>query len=632
MLVVTLLPSVSVATDGLAATELAATEQGLSSSEYNPSELLVRTLDLRFHLRVSEESLTTEKVWELAPDQINAHRQAWILSPQLSLDRLDAPLRTKPKGKGRNSSGTTDDRLYGAEALSVNAEVLGFVRPKGPFFDSLDDLDAYRERPLLQAPSATQGSVAPGSVAPGSVAPGSVAPGSVAQKPARKSPGRRACPVPEDFLSREQALAALQAEAKLFESILSRKRVVLAERLANVVAPTATEAKARAKLIFERWVHEVEDLREEQAPAVVAKAKAGVLTEFLSQETLRACPLLKANASSQKLVARRAHRARPKSTSDQSEVPGGFVQRMDPIVRLQGNQTLGRAPAKPVAGGLAVRGRVLVGSKNLTGLFLLDFSQLQTLISPVFLREQGLQPWELAVANVLPRREFDVDSLAIGGYPIPVRRVRLVETEEWVKKSRAEQMQLSFLRAGCCSGILGVDFLAHQTFEVGAGADPYLRLLPRTGYFAGGGSHWIEASLVEGDAPTQSRLRTRCWWTRGSGAERGRREAITVLWESVHADALNDVFAGKSESVDGSGSMRSSQRERLRPTRQKASVRSFPGQLECSEEVKWELKAGDSYELDGSLYLRPATWLKKTPLVFDLPSGRIWFKNSVSKN
>lgn len=599
LLLATLLGPASVATFGLAATE-----QGLNSSEYNPSELLVRALDLRFHLRVSEDPLTTEKVWELAPDQINAHRQAWILSPQLSLDRLEAMPRGKPN--------TKDEKLYGAEALSVSAEVLGFVRPKGPFFDTLDDLDAYRERPLLQGHPASRGSIEP--------------------KIAKKIQGRRACPVPEDFLSREQALAALQAEAKLFEAILSRQRVVLAKRLAVVAAPTPAEAKARAKLIFERWVHEVGDLREAQAPAVVANAKAAVLAEFLSRETLRACPSLRANAYSQKQLIRSAHRARPKSNSDQSEIPGGFVQRMDPIVRLQGNQTLGRAPAKAVAGGLAVRGRVWVGSKNLTGLFLLDFSQLQTLISPVFLKEQGLQPWELAVANVLPRREFDVDSLAIGGYPIPVRRVRLVETEEWVKKSRAEQMQLSFLRAGCCSGVLGVDFLAHQTFEVGAVGDPYLRLLPRTAYFAGGGSHWIEASLVEGDEPIQSRLRTRCWWTRSSGPDGGRRQAITVLWESVDADALNQVAAVKLESTEVSSSVRSRQKERLRPTQRRASLRSYSGKLECSDDVKWELKAGDSYELDGNLYLRPATWLKRTPLVFDLPNGRIWFKDSVIKN
>jgi hypothetical protein len=139
---------------------------------------------------LSKDALTTDKIGDLDPGELNPHRQRWILERSVKLRGLRAEKRT---GGG-----------YGVRAEAVEANIRGWVRGQGPWFHSLNEF------PCTDRPE----------------------------------PG---------FATAEGAQVAAQEGAQAWESVLSAARDQLRIRLSRVNAPSADEAFKDAKQVLADW-------------------------------------------------------------------------------------------------------------------------------------------------------------------------------------------------------------------------------------------------------------------------------------------------------------------------------------------------------------------------------------------
>jgi len=97
---------------------------------------------LKLSLTVNESKipLTTERLWTLDPDQINPHRQRWIVQRETDLEGL-TPLRH-------------EDGRYGVMAASVRSTSTIFVRSAGPWYRPVEEF------PCTQGTSSLYGNLA----------------------------------------------------------------------------------------------------------------------------------------------------------------------------------------------------------------------------------------------------------------------------------------------------------------------------------------------------------------------------------------------------------------------------------------------------------------------------------------
>jgi hypothetical protein len=157
-------------------------------------------LGLITNYQLTRDVLTTDKISDLDPNEVNPHRQRWILERNVKLRGLKADLRP--------------DGLYSVHAEAVEANTRGWIRPAGPWF-----------RPLADFPCTSE-------------------------------------PDPA-FATAEGAEHAAQAGAEAWVSVLSAARDQLRIKLSRVQAPGAALALADAKQVLSDWVNEADrDWRE----------------------------------------------------------------------------------------------------------------------------------------------------------------------------------------------------------------------------------------------------------------------------------------------------------------------------------------------------------------------------------
>lgn len=147
-------------------------------------------LELVTNYELSKEPLSTDKVNDLDPGELNPHRQRWILERSVKLRGL----RTEAKATGG----------FGVHAEAIEANIRGWARSEGPWFHPLADF------PCTEEPQ----------------------------------PG---------FATPEGAQQAAQEGAQNWESILSAARDHLRIRLARIDAPKSTDAFAEAKQVLADW-------------------------------------------------------------------------------------------------------------------------------------------------------------------------------------------------------------------------------------------------------------------------------------------------------------------------------------------------------------------------------------------
>jgi hypothetical protein len=104
----------------------AAPEEATSSS---------RNLPLMMTTTPSTDPLTTEKVWVLDPEELNPHRQRWLVSRKVELAGL-APREIK------QPNGTL---IFGLMAEGIRSVTTTYVRPAGPWYREFKDFPCGSE-------------------------------------------------------------------------------------------------------------------------------------------------------------------------------------------------------------------------------------------------------------------------------------------------------------------------------------------------------------------------------------------------------------------------------------------------------------------------------------------------------
>jgi len=154
-----------------------------------------RDLTLRATYIAMPDPLTTEKIWLLDPDEVNPHRQRWLLTRHVDLKGLEAyPLA---------------DGQYGVRATTLEATSQGYVRPEGPWY-----------RPMTEF---------------------------------RCDPEPR-----EDFATEAGVRKAVASAAASWQDLLKIQKTPLELVLARVTGSTPESAIARGERVFRAWLREMD--------------------------------------------------------------------------------------------------------------------------------------------------------------------------------------------------------------------------------------------------------------------------------------------------------------------------------------------------------------------------------------
>ncbi|MCM2321985.1 MAG: hypothetical protein NDJ90_01850, partial [Oligoflexia bacterium] len=285
------------------------------------------------------EPLTTEKVWTLDPEELNPHRQRWVLHRQVRLKGLEA-------------------RKLGAERFGVRAKVLesvtrGYVRGDGPWY-----------RPFSEFPCGEEQAW---------------------------------------FATKEGAREALEAGAAAWSELLKRELVTLDLRLERIAEKSGPNAVRFALVAYEDWLRRLEG---EWRGELKARIRQSEWTRYREVGT-------DAGICAKGGAARAA--AQPPvvvpSWENLMEPPGAPAQAQ---ARSGPAKPLARTPARRWNGLYSVRLSVQVGTRSLTGQFLLDSTTYRSILNPAWLAMQGMLPVWIEIPGARPERVTMSGTTALG--------------------------------------------------------------------------------------------------------------------------------------------------------------------------------------------------------------------------
>ncbi len=287
-------------------------------------------------------------------------------------------------------------------------------------------------------------------------------------------------PRPDDWFStRAGAQLAAQTAADLWQKQLSERRARLAVLLSKVRETSPEGAVARAYQHFQDWRREAET--DWRARAFAAGRTAEWRSYLLAAKNTPNCK--KKNGA---LVAR------PK-WEDLMEEPAALP--IDPEQRVK---VLARAPARRWNGLFSVRVMIDVGSKTLSGQFLIDSGAAQSVMSPLWLEKQGVVPEliELPRAGLKKinwaggtgfARVGQVAEARLSGFRLPMKEFLLLDTELFTQPESI---------GACCDGVLGADFLRNFAVEFVTDEPSAIRLWPKESFNWGKDQAWLEVSTL----------------------------------------------------------------------------------------------------------------------------------------
>ncbi len=152
----------------------------------------VAEIPLQVTYEISDEPLTTEKIWRISPDELNPHRQKWALDRQVKLDGISA---VQIPGK----------ETYKVALLGIKAETTLFARPLGPWYHPIDHFRCSKE--------------------------------------------------PDEWFSTlEGVRVAAQAAAEFWHELIADRKFDLSLRFDKISAPTPRAALAAAQEIYIGWL------------------------------------------------------------------------------------------------------------------------------------------------------------------------------------------------------------------------------------------------------------------------------------------------------------------------------------------------------------------------------------------
>ena len=435
---------------------------------------------LRSTRSLSQDALTTERVWAIDPSAMNPHRLAWVLSRDLQLDGLRA--EALPEGQG-----------FRLRADAVTASTLGFQRaPSSPYYMQIESALSCSDS-VEDATSSGQWLHPP-------------------------------------FRTWEGTRLALEVASQVWEEELASKMTRLTLLLGQVRAVNGDQALALGRLVFQQWRDEVTQSWRDK---VILKARSAEWALYLAQG--KSAGLCERGRRTRPLgsVARRTWRdimdaPRPASWSEGAVSDTGAVRK-----------TLARGPTRLWKGRPVVRATVDILGQRMTGQFLLDSSAPRTLVSPQFLISQGLNPQLAERPDLKPALHpwaggtlagpwLRMSEVEVAGYRRRLELIGLVDTELFTPPD--------FIST-CCDGVLGRDFLSHQPLGIFPSQDLKVRsaLFIYEGYQFAPSPDWGWVEISENE---QGFWSSECDWIGGNPVGKELRKS-GVYWSTVSASQEN---------------------------------------------------------------------------------------------
>jgi hypothetical protein len=393
-------------------------------------------VSLQASTETASEPLTTDKIAELDPAQPNPHLRRWVVARQIEL----------PDWKTKKLPGD----LVGVQAAAIVTTAKIYLRPPGPWYDT-----------LAQFPCADKN-----------------------YDPAFAT----------ESGSRSQAAAA----AQLWSDLLSENRLKITHLLSGVAAVNERSARSKADRVMQEWITRMDHEWRERVTSEVLP-REWKKERKLAEEAGYCKGAVRTSVAKKKSSAKNA---KEPNVSEKPTSPEVWIEQeasLPSATSTPGVMPLARAPARRWQGFFAVRMDVGVSDNSVLGQMLIDPATTRSILSPDWLRSQGMPPeWLLVPEAQLERVKIEagaearerglgkaalVEKAIISDYRLSMHRFLLFHTELFDEPEYA---------APCCSGILGVDLLRRYIVEFQGGKPTAVQLWSPQSYLPPAGYEWIE--------------------------------------------------------------------------------------------------------------------------------------------
>ncbi|MCM2279619.1 MAG: hypothetical protein NDJ89_16210 [Oligoflexia bacterium] len=167
----------------------------LAAVVFGPVSARAKALELTTAFELSQEPLSTEKIWNLDPEERNPHRQRWVLHRQVRLKGLEA--RALSAGS------------FGVRAGLLESLARGYLRPEGPWY-----------RPWTEFPCTAE---------------------------------------PQEWFAQQDGTrTAIEEGGKAWSKLLRKQLLALELKLERVRESSDSAAIRRALMIYEEWLKALE--------------------------------------------------------------------------------------------------------------------------------------------------------------------------------------------------------------------------------------------------------------------------------------------------------------------------------------------------------------------------------------
>jgi hypothetical protein len=562
-------------------------------------------LSLNLQSQLSPDPLTTEKVWTLAPDQTNPHRQRWLVHRKIELAQLKIVPTGTPKDEASIASRGTPEASpkrgpvkegFRVESGELRAVVTGFMKGPGPWYQTLDAFPC-----------------------------GSAADSELASR----------------FATEEGTRKTVTEAVERAGNQLTHEKAKLTFALQHIRAATEPAVMENAHRIFREWLA----LSEQNWQREKVKLRKNEWAQYekaartvCKGRSKKAGPTGNGNGSLKGALSSSSSpqpHLLPQGTLSGTPLwPLPWKDQMEPI---QGEppkvtQMLVRAPARLWSGIFSIRVTIRMGDGTLNGRFLIDSTAPTSVVSPIWLEGQGILPALVEIPRRTPQRVFgsqfienlgelskwvSVDRVEISGFPIPLRDFLLAETEFFGPPNFV---------GPCCDGVLGQDFLKLYPLEFQAKDPAEVRIWPKENFHWGRGREggtepaipWIEVSTSEKEGTRQDFVSDCQSGPAGSLILKGVRWNLgsedEVLLHTPWKNFKEKNFKGKSVSKSPSPYWKVECSST--PMAQKI-IPSFPAE---SQAKKGTGLTEPFPAVDFGMAL-----LSRGNFTVDLPHGRLWF-------
>lgn len=399
------------------------------------------------------------------------------------------------------------------------------------------------------------------------------------------------------FSTREGAQIAAREASTFWEEVLGQEKDKLATLLSRVVEVTPQAAKDRAQQVFTSWYQSVSS---EWRIKAAFRAKSVEWRSYWEQ-------------------AIREGVCKVSQTPKKRDLPPWETLMEPPSTQEISRLPLVRAPARRWNGLFSVRLNIRVGSRNLNGLFLIDSGAGMSIVSPIWLKNQGILPTLVEVPNAPLRRvtwsggsalarKVQFESVVMSDYLLPLQDFLLFETDFFEPPENI---------GTCCDGILGTDFLRNFVVEFHSAPPAEVRIWAKEGYHLAEGTPWIEAAISPtGEVVSSCKAGI---FGRNSGEGGAEGTALEGLRWDTGSEVALDVHLPWISSVKKLGSS--------------LDLRCVSGILAHNVPVTFpDRSTADLFSSRFPAVNIGIPVLERGSFFMDLPHGRLWFpKESLEK-